>query len=75
MKTVVVLPLACILALGPWSGYRDRRSFAGNTPSMLSVTPGQRTITVKKKDYADWTRTMNVSGTAVHLTADLSAAQ
>jgi hypothetical protein len=48
-------------------------AFAGNTPSTLSVTPGQHTIAVKKKGYTDWTRTMNVSGTAVHLTADLEA--
>ena len=46
-------------------------AFAGNTPSTLSVTPGQHTIAVKKKGYTDWTRTMNVSGTAVHLSADL----
>ena len=48
-------------------------AFAGNTPSTLSVTPGQHTIAVKKKGYTDWTRTMNVSGTAVHLTASLEA--
>ena len=46
-------------------------AFAGNTPSTLSVTPGQHTIAVKKRGYTDWTRTMNVSGAAVHLTADL----
>ncbi len=46
-------------------------AFAGDTPSTLSVTSGAHTITVKKKGYTDWTRTMNVSGTAVHLTADL----
>ncbi|MGI4758458.1 MAG: PEGA domain-containing protein [Janthinobacterium lividum] len=48
-------------------------AFAGNTPSTLSVPPGTHTITVKKKGYTDWTRTMNVSGAAVHLTADLGA--
>lgn len=46
-------------------------AFAGNTPSTLSVAPGQHTIAVKKKGYTDWTRTMNVNGTAVHLTADM----
>jgi hypothetical protein len=30
-------------------------AFAGNTPSTLTVTPGQHTIAVKKKGYADWT--------------------
>ncbi|MGI4854923.1 MAG: PEGA domain-containing protein [Janthinobacterium lividum] len=48
-------------------------AFAGNTPSTLSVPPGAHTITVKKKGYTDWTRTMNVSGAAVHLTAELDA--
>ena len=48
-------------------------AFAGNTPSTLTVTPGQHTIAVKKKGYTDWTRTMNVSGTAVHLNAELEA--
>ena len=48
-------------------------AFAGNTPSTLSVPPGAHTIAVKKKGYADWTRTMNISGAAVHLNADLEA--
>ena len=50
-------------------------AFAGNTPSTLSVTPGEHAITVKKKGYTEWTRTMNVSGSAVHLTADLEIAR
>ena len=50
-------------------------AFAGNTPSTLTVAPGAHTILVKKKGYADWTKTMNVSGSAVHLTADLEAAR
>jgi hypothetical protein len=48
-------------------------AFAGNTPSTLSVPSGQHIIAVKKKGYADWTRTMNVSGAAVHLNADITA--
>ena len=47
-------------------------SFVGNTPSMLSVTPGQHTVTVKKKGYADWSRQMNVAGNSVHLNAELA---
>ena len=50
-------------------------AFAGNTPSTLSVPPGAHTIAVKKKGYTDWTRTMNVSGAAVHLTADLEVSR
>ena len=45
-------------------------SFVGSTPSTVSVAPGQHTITVKKKGYADWSRTMNVSGSAVRVSAE-----
>lgn len=47
-------------------------SFVGSTPSTLSVAPGQHTVTVKKKGYADWSRSMNVAGNSVHLNADLT---
>ncbi len=50
-------------------------AFVGSTPSTVSVTPGQHTITVKKKGYTDWSRTMNVSGSAVRLSAELVAVQ
>ncbi len=48
-------------------------SFVGSTPSTLSVAPGQHTVVVKKKGYADWSRSMNIAGNAVHLNADLTA--
>jgi hypothetical protein len=48
-------------------------NFVGNTPSTVSVPPGQHTILVQKKGYADWTRTMNVSGPSVRLSAELEA--
>jgi len=48
-------------------------NFVGSTPSTVSVVPGQHTIAVKKKGYADWSRSMNVSGSDIHLTADLEA--
>jgi hypothetical protein len=47
-------------------------SFVGSTPSTLSVAPGQHTVTVKKKGYEDWSRSMNVAGNSVHLTAELT---
>lgn len=46
-------------------------SFVGSTPSTVSVAAGQHTITVKKKGYAAWSRTMSVTGGSVHLNADL----
>jgi hypothetical protein len=45
--------------------------FVGNAPSTVSVTPGKHTISIKKKGYADWSRTMNVSGSNVRLSAEL----
>ncbi len=49
-------------------------SFVGSTPSTVSVTPGQHVIAVKKKGYMDWSRTMNVSGSSVRVTAELEKA-
>ena len=46
-------------------------NFVGSTPSTVSVPPGQHTITVKKKGYTDWTRTMSIAGPSIHLNADL----
>jgi hypothetical protein len=46
-------------------------NFVGSTPSTVSVMPGQHMITVKKKGYVDWSRSMNVSGSAVRLNADM----
>jgi len=46
-------------------------AFVGNTPSTVSVAPGSRQITVKKKGFTDWTKTLNVTGGAVHLSAEL----
>jgi hypothetical protein len=48
-------------------------NFVGSTPSTVSVPVGQHTITVTKKGYVDWSRTMNVSGSSVHLNAELDA--
>jgi hypothetical protein len=48
-------------------------AFMGNTPSTLSVMPGKHTIAVKKKGYAVWSRSINVSGSGVRLNADLEA--
>ena len=48
-------------------------SFVGSTPSTLSVAPGQHTVTLRKKGYADWSRSMKIAGNAVHLDADLTA--
>jgi PEGA domain len=48
-------------------------AFAGNTPSELSLAPGKHQIAVTKKGYVSWSRTMMVSGSAIHLNAELEA--
>jgi hypothetical protein len=46
-------------------------AFVGNTPSTVSEVPGSHQVTVKKKGFADWTKTLNVTGGTVHLNAEL----
>lgn len=48
-------------------------NFMGNTPSNLSISPGEHTITLKKKGFADWSRRMNVSGRNIRVNAELEA--
>jgi hypothetical protein len=50
-------------------------SFVGNTPSTLTLAPGKHVIVVKKSGYKDWTRSMNVAGGAIHVSADMAAVQ
>jgi hypothetical protein len=47
--------------------------FVGNTPSTVTLTPGGHQVTVKKKGFADWTKTLNVTGGNIHLSAELEA--
>jgi hypothetical protein len=49
-------------------------SFVGSTPSTVNVAAGSHTIAVKKKGFVDWTRTLNVNGGSIHLSADLDSA-
>lgn len=46
-------------------------AFVGSTPSTIAVTPGSYQIAVKKTGFAAWTRTLDVSGGAVHVSADI----
>jgi hypothetical protein len=46
-------------------------AFVGNTPSTLTVAAGSHQIVVKRKGFADWTKTLNVTGGTVHLNAEL----
>jgi hypothetical protein len=49
-------------------------AFVGNTPSQVALTPERHTVVVKKTGFTPWTKTLVVSGTSVHLHADLEAA-
>jgi hypothetical protein len=48
-------------------------AFVGNTPSAVNLGTGSHQVVVKKKGYANWTKTLNVTGGTVHLSADLEA--
>src|ERR1700683_2351685 len=47
--------------------------FIGNTPSSIGVSPGDHTISVKKKGYKTWERKIKVSGGKVNVFAELEA--
>jgi len=48
-------------------------SFVGSTPSTVTVAPGSHQVVVKKKGFADWSKTLNVTGGSIHLNAELEA--
>lgn len=45
--------------------------FVGNTPSTIALAAGSHQIVVKRKGFADWSKTLNVTGGNVHLNAEL----
>ena len=47
--------------------------FVGNTPSSISVAPGDHEISVKKSGFTDWTRKMSVSAGRININAELTA--
>jgi len=49
-------------------------SFTGNTPSMIELTPGEHTVTVRKNGFKDWERKIKVTGGNINLRADLDPA-
>jgi len=46
-------------------------NYVGSTPSAVPVSLGTHEITVRKRGYTSWNRRMNVTGGAVHVTAEL----
>ncbi len=47
------------------------QNFVGNTPSSLTLQPGEHLISVQKNGYQDWERKIKVSGGNVNVTAEL----
>lgn len=50
-------------------------AFVGSTPSTITVTPGDHTITVKKAGFASWERKVKVTGGKVQISAELQASE
>jgi PEGA domain len=50
-------------------------AFVGSTPSTITVTTGDHSITVKKTGFAPWERTIKVSGGKVQISAELQASE
>ncbi len=48
-------------------------AFVGNTPSQLSIPAGTHKISISKKGYQAWAKTVMVSGSGVHIQAELEA--
>ena len=50
-------------------------NFVGSTPSSVSTTIGTHQITVHKNGYSSWERTIQVTGGAVNVSAELTRAR
>jgi hypothetical protein len=50
-------------------------AFVGNTPSTITVTTGEHSISVKKTGFAPWVRTIKVNGGKVQISAELQASE
>ena len=50
-------------------------AFVGSTPSTITVTAGDHTITVKKTGFAPWERKIQVTGGKIQISAELQASE
>lgn len=49
-------------------------ALVGNTPSTVAVAPGSHQISVKRKGFADWSKSLNVTSGTVEVNAELEQA-
>lgn len=49
-------------------------SFVGNTPASVNLAPGDHTVSVHKKGFAEWQRKLKATGGSVRLNAELETA-
>jgi hypothetical protein len=49
-------------------------AFIGNTPTTVALAAGEHTVTVHKKGYQPWERTLKITAGVVRLNAELEAA-
>jgi hypothetical protein len=47
-------------------------ALVGKTPSTVTVAPGSHQISVKKRGFTDWTKTVTVTTGTVHVNAELA---
>ena len=50
-------------------------AFVGNTPSTFPLSSGNHQIVVKRKGFANWSKTISVNGGTIHLNAELEQEQ
>jgi hypothetical protein len=69
-----VLAALIIASTPPGADIEVDGGFVGSTPSTLSLPSGSHQIVVKKKGFADWTKTLNVTGGSINLNVELEQA-
>src|SRR5260221_2765114 len=49
--------------------------FVGNTPSTITLTPGDHSVKILKKDYKPWERQLKATGGNISINAELEGAK
>jgi len=72
--TNAAMTLVDVASTPPGADIEVDGKFVGNTPSSISVSPGDHEITVKKSGFAVWDKKVSVSTGHINLSADLTPA-